>query len=80
MEFKLWTPDNKNYYITQKFCVLLIMLYVEVKKRGNGNFFMEIRELKSFDGNGIPEFNIYDSITSLPGWHSYPYVFPMELL
>ena len=47
---------------------------------GHGNFFMEIWELKSFDENGIPEFNIYDSITTLPDWHSYPYVFPMELL
>jgi len=47
---------------------------------GNGNFFMEIWELKNFDENGIPTFNIYDSITNLQGWHSYPYVFPMELL
>ena len=47
---------------------------------GNGNFFMEIWELDSFDENGIPSFTIYDSITTLQGWHSYPYVFPMELL
>jgi len=47
---------------------------------GNGNFFMEIWELKGLDENGIPEFTIYDSITTLTGWHSYPYVFPMELL